>query len=372
MMRVCRRYTATRTAANQGTEIATPLRNGALRIHAGTGISRPPVWQDPAWKSPLRRPAHSSRHSDVVKLGKKPGDLQQWINHPTVQNRVEMAAVERPTIEPQLNALREQILDLLAGCDFASNGGVHLVIVVKHGRRTQKLHACEPWRVPGCALPRSISIRVRSRRTPRRPASARRRRAKSWRRRWRGRRSCRGWLWPRQSRSPKQKPARIARAAVAPGAGDTRRHGSRSRRKRWRSTEWGPPWRAEAIPRKEPARLFPTPRAAEEDRRSPLACRSAWESRHRTMLFRPSDAWRRMPTSNPMSQARYTAKTRRPFSTGAGRSWKNPINNTEVMPTSSHPAASRSNEPAANASKDPNAKRCSKRKNRKKPRSRWR
>ena len=51
-----------------------------------------------------------------------------------------MAAVERPAVEPQLDALRKQILDLPAGRrDFASDGGVHLVIVVKHGWRAQKL-----------------------------------------------------------------------------------------------------------------------------------------------------------------------------------------------------------------------------------------
>ena len=54
----------------------------------------------------LARPAHGSRHSDVVKLGKKPGDLQQWIDHPAVEKRVKVTAVERPTIEPQQDALR--------------------------------------------------------------------------------------------------------------------------------------------------------------------------------------------------------------------------------------------------------------------------
>src|SRR6202166_2054276 len=75
-------------------------------------------------------PAYGSRHSDVVKLGKQPGDLQQWIDHPAVEKRVEVTAVERPTIEPQPNAFREQILELIAGYDFTSNGGVHLVIVM--------------------------------------------------------------------------------------------------------------------------------------------------------------------------------------------------------------------------------------------------
>src|SRR5580765_4569454 len=88
----------------------------------------------------LGGPPRASTHSDVVKLGEKPGNLQQWIDQPAVENRIKMAAVERPTIEPQLNGLRENSLELLAGCDFTSDGGVHLVIIMQHRRRAQKLH----------------------------------------------------------------------------------------------------------------------------------------------------------------------------------------------------------------------------------------
>ena len=66
----------------------------------------------------------------------------QRMHHPAIEYRVEMSAVERPTIEPQLDAFPETDLRFAcqSGASSPSNGGVHLVIVVKHGGCAQELH----------------------------------------------------------------------------------------------------------------------------------------------------------------------------------------------------------------------------------------
>ncbi|MEI9971599.1 MAG: hypothetical protein WDO73_05805 [Ignavibacteriota bacterium] len=60
------------------------------------------------------------------------------------------------------------------------------------------------------------------------------------------------------------------------------------------------------------------------------------------------------------------------ISTGEVRCWKKAISSTDVIPTISHPATSKSNDPALKANSDPKAKRLSSRKKRRNPRSRCR
>src|SRR5215472_14168784 len=84
-------------------------------IQAGTlvaSLPRPTVQGNGRHTAGLDR---SPSRSDSIKLCKMCGDTQQRINHPTVQNRVEMAAIESPTIYQQMYAPRQQFLDLLAG-----------------------------------------------------------------------------------------------------------------------------------------------------------------------------------------------------------------------------------------------------------------
>src|SRR5215469_12844612 len=78
---------------------------------------------------------------DTIPPGKISGELEQRSSHPALDHCIHVATVERPTIKPQLDPLRQHFLDLLASRrELASNGGVHVVIVVKHGWRAQVLH----------------------------------------------------------------------------------------------------------------------------------------------------------------------------------------------------------------------------------------
>src|SRR5215469_5907772 len=78
---------------------------------------------------------------DTIPPGKISGEPEQRSNHPALDHCIQVATVERPTIKPQLDPLRQHFLDLLASRrELASNRGMHLVIVVKHGWRAQVLH----------------------------------------------------------------------------------------------------------------------------------------------------------------------------------------------------------------------------------------
>src|SRR5215510_14008128 len=65
-----------------------------------------------------------------------------------VENGVEMAAVEGPTIQPQLHSVRKQTLQMFA-CrrKLAADSRVHLMVVMQHRWRTQELQSAH-HRVP--------------------------------------------------------------------------------------------------------------------------------------------------------------------------------------------------------------------------------
>src|SRR5581483_5257153 len=84
------------------------------------------------------------RGSDAVQPGEQAGDAHQGVDHEAIEECVQMTAVERPTVEPELKALGEQFIEMLAGWGkMASSGGVHLVIVVEHGGGTQELQCAD-------------------------------------------------------------------------------------------------------------------------------------------------------------------------------------------------------------------------------------
>src|SRR5579883_438738 len=101
-------------------------------------MPRPRGHSDLAGRSPSKAEARPT----LVEPGEKLGNLHQGMNQPTVEDRVEVAAVERPAVEPQMDAFGQQIFKkILAGrLLHATERGAHLVIVMKHGGRAEKLH----------------------------------------------------------------------------------------------------------------------------------------------------------------------------------------------------------------------------------------
>ena len=61
-------------------------------------------------KHDLLTPARRLMQSQAVQLGEDIRQRNQWMNHKTIENRVEVAAVERPAVEPQLYRFWKQFL----------------------------------------------------------------------------------------------------------------------------------------------------------------------------------------------------------------------------------------------------------------------
>src|SRR5690242_588483 len=57
-----------------------------------------------------------------------------------IENCVEVSTIQRPPVEPNLRGFRYQVFQMPARwSNFPANGGVHTVIVMKHGRRAEEL-----------------------------------------------------------------------------------------------------------------------------------------------------------------------------------------------------------------------------------------
>ena len=145
----------------------------------------------------------------------------------------------------------------------------------------------------------------------------------SWRRRWPGRDSAVNGRGHADHDDQSGSECGLRQHRLSPEQQVRSRRGSRSPRKKWRWTEWALHG-ARKPSRERNLRGF-SGRRKQQEQTDDHGLRAGEHMEGPLSNEAVPAQWcmAKTPTSNPMSQARYIANTRRPFSTGAVRCWKN-------------------------------------------------